>query len=265
MKALLFTSALAGVAALSAGAAAAQDYDYGARSTYEQQQRAYQASREAYRDRVENYQERLDDYRARQDAYREQQEDYVDQQAAIDAQRDAYFRARDAYDARWGIGAYDRTRPPGYIPRPADLGPPVYAPVRAPAYRDTCRERGNRDAAARGYITATASSAIGADAARRSTREGPVLGALVDVRAHDRLNRSVAMCDGAGYFYSFDQTFPYRETAVDMARGSGRYDYDRYVDMRCRLAIAPARWGNLTDYRYIRVCPDARGRYRITS
>lgn len=269
MKSLLVTSSLAGIAAFAATAALAQSYSYDAQSSYEEQQRAYQASQDAYRNRVENYQDRVDDYRARRQDYEARRDVYEDQQAAVEAQREAYFRARDAYDARWGLGAYDRTRPPGYIPRPADLGPPEYT-ARAPAippssYRDTCRERGNRNAAVRGYIATTASSAIGTDAARRTYYEGPVLGALVDARSENRLNRSTASCDSVGYFYSFDQTFPYRETASDMARGSGRFGYARYVDMRCRLAIAPAQWGGLTDYRYIRVCPDPSGRYRITS
>ena len=32
-----------------------------------------------------------------------------------------------------------------------------------------------------------------------------------------------------------------------------------------RLAVAPTEYGGRTDYRYVRVCPDRRGRYRITS
>jgi hypothetical protein len=275
MKSLFITSSLAGIAALAATAALAQNYNPGAstaQDTYTQEQRDYQSSQDAYRDRVQNYQGRVEDFRERQEDYRARRERYEDQKAEADAQMDAYVRARDAYDARWGAGAYDRNRPAGYIPRPADFGAfPDYAavapPITAvgPEYRDTCRERRNVNAAARGYIGSMASSAIGNNANARSPREGPVLGATVDVRSENRLSRAVASCDGRGYFYSYDQTFPYRETALDMARRSGRFTFARYQAMRCRLAIAPTAWGGLTDYRYVRVCPDRAGRYRITS
>ena len=44
---------------------------------------------------------------------------------------------------------------------------------------------------------------------------------------------------------------------------SGRYDDGYYTRMRCRLAPAAVdAYGN--DVRYVRVCPDADGRYRIT-
>ena len=44
---------------------------------------------------------------------------------------------------------------------------------------------------------------------------------------------------------------------------SGRYDYDDYRRHGCRLAVAPTHWGDGDDYRYVRVCPDDRGNYRI--
>ena len=267
MKRVFVTSSLAGILALSATAALAQyNNSYpSAQDNYTQEQRDYQASQEAYRNRVQNYQGRVEDYRDRQDDYQAQRGAYEDQKAAADAQMDAYLRARDAYDARWGRGAYDRNRPAGYIPRPADFTPPAVAAVTAPPYRDTCRERGNANAAARGYIDSMAAGAIGVNAGNRSAREGEILGAPVDARSENRLNRAVASCDGVGYYYSFDQTFPYRETAYDRNRRSGRFTYARYNGMRCRLAIAPTAWGGVTDYRYVRVCPDRAGRYRITN
>jgi hypothetical protein len=257
MKSLFITSSLAGIAALAATAALAQTYNSPAptaQDAYTQEQRDYQASQETYRNRVENYQGRVEDYQARRGAYE-------NQKAAADAQMDVYLRARDAYDARWGVGAYDRNRPAGYIARP----PEFTAPAVASAYRDTCRERGNVNAASRGYIAAMAAGAAGANATARSPREGEVLGATVDASSENRLSRAVASCDSVGYFYSYDQTFPYRETAYDSTRRSGRFTKARYESMRCRLAIAPAQWRGTTDFRYIRVCPDRMGRYRITN
>ena len=273
MKQLFITSSLAGIAALAATAALAQNYNSPAPSpqdTYSQQQQDYQASQDAYRNRVDNYQNRVQDYRERQDDYQGRRAAYEQQKAEADAQMAAYVRARDAYDARWGAGAYDRNRPAGYIARPADFAPfqdyAATAPVVTVApYHDMCRERGNVNAAAHGYIAPMAAGAVGYNAAARSPRDGAVLGGLVDARSEDRLNRSVAGCDGVGYFFGYDQTFPYRETAADMGRRSGRYSYSRYVDMRCRLAVAPAEVSGNTDYRYVRVCPDRMGRYRITS
>ncbi len=178
MKRVFITTGLAGILALSATAALAQyNNSYpSAQDNYTQEQRDYQASQEAYRNRVQNYQGRVEDYRDRQDDYQAQRGAYEDQKAAADAQMDVYLRARDAYDARWGRGAYDRNRPAGYIPRPADFTPPAVAAYTAPVYRDTCRERGNVNAAARGYIDSMATGAIGANAGNRSAREGEVLG-----------------------------------------------------------------------------------------
>ncbi len=264
MKTLLITSGLAGIAALAATAAVAQNYNNSppsAQDSYAQEQRDYQAGQDAYRDRVQNYQGRVEDYRDRQQDYQAQRGAYEDQKAQADAQMDAYLRARDSYDARWGRGAYDRNRPAGYIARPADFTPPALAMD----YRDTCRERGNANAAQRGYLVAMAGGAVGANATGRTAREGEVLGAPVDARSENRLGRAVAACDGVGYYYSYDQTFPYRETAYDRTRRSGRFTYARYGAMRCRLAIAPAAWAGVTDYRYVRVCPDRMGRYRLTN
>ena len=71
-----------------------------------------------------------------------------------------------------------------------------------------------------------------------------------------------AKCDEHGYYYSYNQTVPYQESDYDRARRSGQYDYAYYEDQRCRLAPAPTSGDQ---YRYVRVCPDSQGRYRITS
>src|SRR5678816_1551361 len=67
-------------------------------------------------------------------------------------------------------------------------------------------------------------------------------------------------CDSYGPYYSYNDTIPYREARTYR---SGRYDYAYYNRQRCRLAAAPIdQYGE--DYRYVRVCPDRQGRYRIT-
>ncbi len=47
----------------------------------------------------------------------------------------------------------------------------------------------------------------------------------------------------------------------DRVRRSGQYNYGYYNRQRCRLAPAPV---SSDEYRYVRVCPDGDGRYRIT-
>lgn len=54
---------------------------------------------------------------------------------------------------------------------------------------------------------------------------------------------------------------PYRE---GRQRFSSAYDSSYYSRQRCRLAAAPVdAYGR--DYRYVRVCPDEDGSYRVTS
>jgi hypothetical protein len=88
-----------------------------------------------------------------------------------------------------------------------------------------------------------------------------ILGAVVD-RALGSRAISSSQCDSRGYYYTYDQTQPYRE---------GYYDaYGRWVSTMpsstyasCRIAPAPTNaYGS--EYRYVRVCPDGTGRYRIT-
>ncbi len=67
-----------------------------------------------------------------------------------------------------------------------------------------------------------------------------------------------ARCDQAGYYYNYADTVPYRESRY--AR-SGDYDYRYYSRNRCRLAPAPV--DATGDVRYVRVCPDGYGQYRI--
>ena len=66
-----------------------------------------------------------------------------------------------------------------------------------------------------------------------------------------------------------DQRDTYQQDRSDYDARYGAGAWDRrygssYRDRRCRLAVAPAYVNGDTDYRYVRVCPDSRGRYRIT-
>ena len=251
---LLISGLCAAVAMTSVSAALAQNYDPAYRDRVDQYQDRSQDYRERtqdYQDRTDNYRDRVDDYRNRRDAYDRQQSDYQQQRAE-------YERARAAYDARYGVGAYDRSRGD----RGDYRGPPPNAAVNDFAYRDACRARSNNRAVAGGLIGALAGAAVGSGVS--SGAGGTVLGAVVGGAVGASIGKNTANCDDTGYFFSYEQTYPYREASFDQGRRSGRYDYAYYSGRGCRLAIAPAEWGGRTDYRYIRVCPDRRGRYRIT-
>ncbi|HZZ35234.1 MAG TPA: hypothetical protein VFE03_05880 [Caulobacteraceae bacterium] len=203
------------------------------------------------------YARSVQDYNAQSDAYAARVDDYAAQRAAYERQRADYERARAEYDAMYGVGAYARYYgPPPVFRQHYSYATPGYAPCE-PA-------RSNR-ALAGGLIGALAGAAIGSNVAAHGVRtEGAVLGALVGGGIGVAVGRSTVQCDTAGYYYSYNQTYPYRESWRDYGRPSGRYDYGYYSDMGCRLAVAPAEWNGVTDYRYVRVCPDPDGRYRIT-
>ena len=224
----------------------AQNYD----PDYQQRLDDYRNRSENYQNRSDAYRDRLDDYQARRDAYEQQQSDYQ-------RRRDDYEAARRDYDARYGVGAYDRylaSRGSGYAP----------PPVNDFASSEACRDRTTNRTVAGGLLGALAGAALGSNLAARNARpEGAVLGAVVGGAVGAGVGRSTANCDGDGYYFSYSETYPYREPSWQRGR-SGRYDYAYYRDRNCRLAIAPANWEGRVDDRYVRVCPDGRGRYRIT-
>ncbi len=174
--------------------------------------------------------------------------------------RAAYERQRAEYDARYGSGAWDKRYGYGYREGYSySRGDDHYR-----AYRDSpCERRQNSSAVTGGLIGALAGAAIGSNVAGRGDRTGgAVLGAVAGGAVGAAVGSSAARCDTTGYYFSYDQTVPYREAMGYDSRD--RSDYDRYRGMRCRLALAPAYVEGTTDYRYVRVCPDSRGRYRIT-
>jgi len=222
-----------------------------------------------YRERVDQYNDEVQDYDRRRNDYASQQSDYAVDQAEYQRQLADYERARADYDRRYGWGAYERR-----------YGVFVYRPVYDDyAYRDRYVYRGydrdwsrwrdnpcerRRDSRTAGglVIGALAGAAIGQ--AIGGDTEGTVLGAIAGGAIGASVGRSTAHCDSRGYYYTYDQTYPYREAAYYRGRRSGRYDWNYYERRRCRLAVAPTYYRGEMEYRYVRVCPDSRGRYRIT-
>lgn len=231
-------------AVMTAAPVLAQPVDPAAQAQYNQQVQDYNAKQQAYDQSRTDYQARTGTYKVQQDIYA--------------ADRDAYARQRAAYDSQWGVGAWDRR---GYS---YDRYPGRDA---ARYYRgNPCERRASGDAVAGGAIGALAGAAIGSAVAGRGDHaEGAVLGALAGGAIGSSVSASnAARCDAHGYYFSYNQTVPYREASWYQGRDSGRYDYNGYRRMRCRLAPAPAYSDGYAEYRYVRVCPDASGRYRIT-
>jgi len=225
----------------------------------------YQPTAQYQRD-LDKYRDDRADYDASRAAYDDTQASYQAARRDYERRRSDWEAARADYDARYGYGAYVRI----YGPAPAwDEGRWVRAPSAGYYGRDTaytasagCRSN-NSGSVAGGIIGALAGAALGSNvAANGRGTEGAVLGAVVGggLGAAVGHSRDRFKCDAGGPYYSYSETIPYREARYYR---SGRYDYAYYNRQRCRLAAAPIdSYGH--DYRYVRVCPDGRGRYRIT-
>ncbi len=199
-------------------------------------------------------------YQQREKAYEQALQDYKDSLAQ-------YQRERDAYDRRYGSGAYDRKHaPPAAPPAPAveAVKPSVIHPYQSPS----CVRKFGPDANVASAIT----GALGNSPPQPSKTAGAVLGAIIDGTLGANLaagsgsaERYAPECDGDGYYYSTDQTFPYREEPAPRRGRNGLNDERFYAQEHCRLAVAalPGRGGAI-DYRYARVCPDRHNRLRFT-
>ena len=196
---------------------------------YDAQRQQYDEAQQRYQDQQEQYQNQRSAYDSRTQAWRDRRETYDAQQDAYAGERSAYEQERADYDAQYGAGAWERRY--GY--RTSSRNGYDY-------YRSSpCERRASSGAVAGGVIGALAGAAIGS-----------------------AVGSSSAACDSTGYYFSYDQTYPYR---VDGDyRSDGRYGYDYYNRRHCRLAIAPAYVDGGVEDRYVRVCPDSYGRYRIT-
>ena len=222
---------------------------------YQDKQQDYQAKQQDYQAQQQDYDRRATDYQARKDTYSVQRDRYADDRAA-------YERQRADYDDKYGSGAWDKRYGFGYRPGYSySSGDDHYR-----AYRDSpCERRQSNSAVTGGLIGALAGAAIGSNVAGRGDRTGgAVLGAVAGGAVGAAVGSSSARCDTTGYWFSYDQTVPYRVASGYGYDSRYRGDYDRYRRMGCRMALAPAYVEGSTDYRYVRVCPDSRGRYRIT-
>ena len=247
---------LAAILTFSASASAlAQPYnDPNADPNYQAQQRDYEAKQQDYQAQQQDYDRRATDYQARKDTYSVQRDRYADDRAA-------YERQRAEYDARYGSGAWDKRYGYGYREGYSySRGDDNYR-----AYRDSpCERRQSSSAVTGGLIGALAGAAIGSNLAERGSRgEGAVLGAVAGGAIGASVGHNSAGCDDHGYYFSYNQTSRYQESGDYRGRSSGRYDYDYYHRHGCRLAVAPARYGGDEQARYVRVCPDGSGRYRL--
>lgn len=224
-----------------------------------------------YRQRVEEYNEQTADYARRQSDYDARRSDYADNRADYERQKSEYERSKADYDRRYGYGSYERRYGEfAYRGGYATNDNRNYRGYESDYYRhyrsSPCeRSRDNRSVGG-GIIGALAGAALGSNLDDDGNRtEGAVLGAIVGGAIGANIGRSTAHCDARGYYYSYGQTYPYREATYYRGGRSGAYDYGYYSRKRCRLAPAPAYYRGSTDYRYVRVCPDSRGRYRITN
>jgi hypothetical protein len=226
---------------------------------YQRQQREYDAQRDQYERQRGQYEDTRENYREARRDYRAARRDYELRLAE-------WNRARAIYDRRYGYGSYARM-----YPRPVwdqsywtRYEPPPYAGYYGrPASATIPCSRDNSSTVAGGLIGALAGAVLGSQVAGRGDRtEGAVLGGVAGAvvggavgNANDRYK-----CDARGPYFSYDETVPYRE---GRRRYSSAYDYGYYERQRCRLAAAPVdAYGR--DVRYVRVCPDSEGRYRIT-
>jgi len=233
-------------------------------------QEQYQRDRSDYEARKDAYDARKETYDQRRDNYEVSRADYQAARADYERRRAEWERARARYEARHGYGSYVRYYGPAPVWDEARWGrydaPDADRYGRTTAYVAppvvTCRND-HSAATAGGILGALAGAALGSNIAASGHRtDGAVLGGVVGAgigasvgNAHDKYR-----CDSRGPYYSYNDTIAYRE-APDFR--SGRYDYAYYSRMRCRLAAAPVdSYGR--DYRYVRVCPDGDGRYRIT-
>jgi uncharacterized protein YcfJ len=268
MHSVLKTAMASALALAAASPVAAQPYDQPQPPPYAQPYG--QPGGTPYRP-TDQYQQQQRNYQAQQDAYRGQRADYWAARADYDRQMADWEGRRAAYDARYGYGAYARVYGPAPVwddhrwadrgpPPPADNGPPAAGAYGANTAYAAPVQCNNNSAVTAGLIGALAGGVLGSNVAGHGNKTGgTVLGALVGGGAGAAIGHAndKYKCDQRGAYWSYNDTVPYQ---VD----SSVYRDDHYADYSrrgCRLAPAPV---NSADSRYVRVCPDADGRYRVT-
>ena len=226
-------------------------------AAYDAQQQQYQDAQQRYQDQQQQYQNQRGAYDSRTQTWQARRDAYDASRAQYSDDRDAYEQQRADYDAQYGAGSWERRYGYGASSSNSYRGGYDY-------YRSSpCERRASSNAAAGGVIGALAGAAIGSSVAGRGNHTtGAILGGVAGAAIGSAAASSSARCDTTGYYFTYDDTYAYR--VADNDRYAGRYGYDYYVGHRCRLAIAPAYTDGSTEDRYVRVCPDGAGRYRIT-
>jgi hypothetical protein len=275
MNLALKTAMASALVLASAATASAQSYygtPYRPTDQYMQQQRDYDAQRQAYLNSRA-------DYRAARADYDRQVADWQARRAEYDARygEGAYVRLygpAPTWDmTRWAYvtppaGWYATSPAPGYAaPSYAYVAPPTgYAAPAAgyygapTAYAAPAPVACNNNAAiTAGLIGAIAGGVLGSNISHHDKTTGTVLGALVGGGAGAAIGHAhdAQKCDEHGPYYSYSDTVPYRVS-------NDVYPDTRYAQWQsqgCRLAPAPV---SQDEYRYVRVCPDDTGRYRVT-
>ena len=203
---------------------------------------------------------------------------YQDSAAYATARRDydqrarEYERNRRRYDSYHGYGAYSRVYGPAPVWDSSAYDVNTYGrdtAYTAPVLANPCYQSTSKDTVAGAGIGALVGAALGSNVAAHGRRtEGTVLGALVGAglggavgNAHAKAAN--AKCDQQGLYFSYNDTYAYREADFDRMARSGDYDYNYYARKGCRLAPAPAN-DRGDELRYVRVCPDSEGHYRVT-
>jgi Ni/Co efflux regulator RcnB len=224
------------------------------------------AAAQSYQDRQSAYADRQDQYQADQAAYDAQMRDY-------NSARDQYDRDRAAYDRRYGEGAYVRTygqfnrpyppRGPAYVDASASVPPPAAGSASCAEARADAKSSRVGGTILGAIIGGALGSNIAAGGHRNDgTLLGAGVGAVIGNKAggNTKAGAYAAACDHDGSYYTYDQTYPYREGRDWVPRGERPTRY--YTENRCRLAPAQTDSG---EYRYVRVCPDRDGRYRLAT
>lgn len=241
---------------------------YDARHGYGAYARIY--ARPVWDERVWSRAPSVDRYgRLASDDVRESRRDYRAARRDYERRLAEWERARVIYDRRYGYGAYARiyARPTWDQAYWTRYEPPPYAGYYGrPASATTvpCSTgRSSSSTVTGGLIGALAGAVLGSQIAGRGDRtEGAVLGGVAGAVVGGAVGNANAKykCDSRGPYFSYDDTVEYRE---GRQRYASAYDYGYYTRQRCRLAAAPVdAYGR--DVRYVRVCPDSEGRYRIT-
>lgn len=261
MKNVMNIGLASALALATAMPATAQQYRQTDQSVREQER--YEAQRSQYEDQRAQYEDRREDYQQTRRDYREARRDYERRLAE-------WERARNIYDRRYGYGSYARmySRPVWDQSYWTSNRPPPYAGYygrSASAGVVPCASRsGSGNTVAGGVLGALAGAVLGSQVASRGARtEGAVLGGVAGAvigGAVGNARDNEYKCDSRGPYFSYDETLPYRE---GRNRFASSYDSRYYERQRCRLAAAPVdAYGR--DVRYVRVCPDDQGRYRVT-